>query len=378
MDVGLAEELWLSMFPRIWKILGTKQRDQLAAESNAFMCSGTHIVQKDCLPSALNTFVEAVTRCDPPIQIRPMALKYLGKSHNLWHRVALQLEQIAFDGNGSHSNPTPTSSKKSSSADHDHSDSGHLSLKPQQEAMDALSELYSLLREEDMWAGLWQKKAKYPETNIAIAYEQQGFFEQSQGAYELAMTKYRNDYSAGHPSPMSIQQEVKLWEEHWLRGSRELNQWETLAEYANTKDGANPSIILESAWRLPNWNTMKESLNLVELGYPRESSWRINLYRGYLSICHPDEPHLTMVERYVEQASTLCMKEWRRLPHVVSHVHLPYLQAAQQVMELQEACQIHQGLLHGKQGWMDDSSSVDRIQSQIIGWIVDWPKFVKM
>ena len=49
------------------------------------------------------------------------------------------------------------------------------------------------------------------------------------------------------------------------------------------------------------------------------------------------------------QASTLCMKEWRRLPHVVSHVHLPYLQAAQQVMELQEACQIHQGLLHGKQ-----------------------------
>ena len=47
-----------------------KQRDQLAAESNAFMCSGTHIVQKDCLPSALNTFVEAVTRCDPPIQAR--------------------------------------------------------------------------------------------------------------------------------------------------------------------------------------------------------------------------------------------------------------------------------------------------------------------
>ena len=52
---------------------------------------------------------------------------------------------------------------------------------------------------------------------------------------------------------------------------------------------------------------------------------------------------------FCTQASTLCMKEWRRLPHVVSHVHLPYLQAAQQVMELQEACQIHQGLLHGKQ-----------------------------
>ena len=39
----------------------------------------------------------------------------------------------------------------------------------------------------------------------------------------------------------------------------------------------------------------------MELGYPREQSWRINLYRGYLSICHPDDPHLTVVERYVEQ-----------------------------------------------------------------------------
>ena len=105
----------------------------------------------------------------------------------MWHRVALQLEQIAFDGgNGSH--PTPSSSKKSASADGDDSfgggGAGPLSLRPQQEAMDALSELYSLLREEDMWAGLWQKKAKYAETNIAIAYEQQGFYEQSQVGYE--------------------------------------------------------------------------------------------------------------------------------------------------------------------------------------------------
>jgi len=55
----------------------------------------------------------------------------------------------------------------------------------QQEATDALAEMYSNLKEEDMWAGVWQKKAKYNETSIAIAYEQQGFFEQAQGAYEL-------------------------------------------------------------------------------------------------------------------------------------------------------------------------------------------------
>ena len=56
--------------------------------------------------------------------------------------------------------------------------------------MDALSELYSLLREEDMWAGLWQKKAKYAETNIAIAYEQQGFYEQSQVGQQCVIFFY--------------------------------------------------------------------------------------------------------------------------------------------------------------------------------------------
>lgn len=40
--------------------------------------------------------------------------------------------------------------------------------------------MYELLQEEDMWSGLWLKHARYRETNIAIAYEQQGFFEQAQ------------------------------------------------------------------------------------------------------------------------------------------------------------------------------------------------------
>ena len=35
-----------------------------------------------------------------------------------------------------------------------------------------------------MWTGLWQKRSKFTETNTAIAYEQHGFFEQAQTAYE--------------------------------------------------------------------------------------------------------------------------------------------------------------------------------------------------
>ena len=169
MDFSLAEDIWLHFFPNVWHILNDKQRDSLSNELVPFICSGAHIIQRDCHPSALNTFVESVSRCQPPIEIKPALLKYLGKflylslssifpskmfisfivlvgkSHNLWHRSTLLMERKAFDANlDCH------------------------------ESMDALSEMYSLLKEEDMWAGLWQKKAKYQETNIAIAYEQQG------------------------------------------------------------------------------------------------------------------------------------------------------------------------------------------------------------
>ncbi len=189
------------------------------------MCSGSHVIQKDCQPSALNTFVESLSRCQPGVAIPAPLLKYLGKSHNLWHRAALLLEQQAFD-------PSPRDMirpRKDGSAaaavaaaaaaevfdfeaasGPSTSAAGSLAASPVQEAMDGLSELYFLLLEEDMWAGLWTRKAKYAETNIAIAYEQQGYFEQAQGAYELAMSKYRADVTS-KPAAPTLMQEVRFF-----------------------------------------------------------------------------------------------------------------------------------------------------------------------
>ena len=42
------------------KVLNEKQRESLSNELVPFICSGAHIIQRDCHPSALNTFVEAV------------------------------------------------------------------------------------------------------------------------------------------------------------------------------------------------------------------------------------------------------------------------------------------------------------------------------
>lgn len=71
MDTSLAEQVWLQFFPKIWQTLEEEQRNVLVPEILPFITSGTHIVQKECYPSAINTFVEALSRCNPPIQIAP-------------------------------------------------------------------------------------------------------------------------------------------------------------------------------------------------------------------------------------------------------------------------------------------------------------------
>nr|XP_046232222.1 transformation/transcription domain-associated protein [Scatophagus argus] len=330
----LAERTWVQLFPRLWKILSDRQQHALSGEMGPFLCSGSHQAQRDCQPSALNCFVEAMSQCVPPIPIRPCVLKYLGKTHNLWLRSTLMLEQQAFEkGLSLHSKP-----KQSTEFYEQES-----ITPPQQEILDSLAELYSLLQEEDMWAGLWQKRCKFPETATAIAYEQHGFFEQAQESYEKAMEKARKEHERSNVSP-AIFPEYQLWEDHWIRCSKELNQWEPLTEYSQSKGHSNPYLMLECAWRVSNWAAMKEALVQVELSCPKEMAWKVNMHRGYLAICHPEEQQLNFIERLVEMASNLAIREWRRLPHIVSHVHTPLLQAAQQIIELQEAAQINAGL----------------------------------
>uniref|UniRef100_A0A146L0J1 Transformation/transcription domain-associated protein n=6 Tax=Lygus hesperus TaxID=30085 RepID=A0A146L0J1_LYGHE len=350
-DSALAEKLWLDLFPRLWSLLSERQRTSLSGEILPFLVSGIHVAQKDMHPSSLSTIFEAINLCSPPLQIKPALMSYLGKSHNLWHLVTLSLEKMMME------QATSTMQNKARRELLECYDFEPVEPSPQHAAVEYLAEMYSQLKEEDMWCALWQKNARYKETSIALAYEQQGYFEQAQGAYELALGKGRQDFSNG-PAPISLLAEERLWEKQWIRCSKELNQWDHLLEYSRTKGNINPFLNLESAWRVPDWSVMKEAITQVETACPKELHWKVHLYRGYLTICIPEDQHLPIVERYVELASLLCMKEWRRLPHIVSHIHMPLLQAAQQIMELQEACQIHTGLMHEKNNSLQEMKAI--------------------
>lgn len=60
------------------------------------------------------------------------------------------------------------------------------------------------------------------------------------------------------------------------RCTKELNQWDHLLDYTQTKTLSNPVLILESAWRVPDWNLMKEALSQVDMAYPGILTWKVS------------------------------------------------------------------------------------------------------
>ena len=103
----------------------------------------------------------------------------------------------------------------------------------------------------------------------------------------------------------------------------------------------------------------------MEVSYPESLAYQLTLYRGYLTICHQEDQNLSNVEKLVESASTQAIRQWRKLPHIVSSVHKNILRAAQQIIELQEASQLHIGLQQQNIGRM---SSLHDMKATVKTW----------
>ena len=106
-------------------------------------------------------------------------------------------------------------------------------------------------------------------------------------------------------------------------------------------------LVLENAWRVQNWTAMKEASTQAEPICSENYSAKLNLLHGFLALCYPDDQRLSAVEKLIEAASIQSIKQWRRLPKLVSPAHVQLLQLSQQIMELQEATTIHSGLQAG-------------------------------
>jgi len=106
----LTHDLFIDLLPKILRIIPDKYRLILFQQIiQPFFVSGTHLQQRDLYPySSLNTLLEAFYSMFKsnnnlsefvPI-IRPVILKYIGKTHNTWHRSILLLEEYILDQSG--------------------------------------------------------------------------------------------------------------------------------------------------------------------------------------------------------------------------------------------------------------------------------------
>ncbi|KAI5692204.1 hypothetical protein M8J75_004578 [Diaphorina citri] len=276
LDSSLAEHVWLDMFPQLWSILKQYQQQTLASTILPFTVSGIHVNQKQEHPCPMSTVYEALILCSPSLPIKPAIMTHLAKAHSLWHRVTISFESLT----------TEAFTKLSDKESHDNT------LSPdEQELIDELAEMYCSLKEEDLWVGLWQKNARHKETREALAYEQQGLFEQALKTYEKAIIKGREEYYIDSTTPLNHDSETMLWEQQLTRCSKELNQWKMLRDYGKSTSSVNPFLILDTAWKVPpnEWKLMRTTLDQVDSDCPKELQY----------------PCITDIWPYVTQASCL-------------------------------------------------------------------------
>lgn len=330
-NTELSHSLWTQLFSKFFLLFNEKQKINLINELTPFFASGIHCIQKNTHLSVLNTFCESIIENGELNSsfshiIKPSLLSYLAKNHNLWHRSLLLCESQYL-------------------------------IEPNTELLQVLTHLLNILKEDDLKTGLLIfNRAINDPTRIALIYEQQGMYLQAQKLFEDMISKNVDSYLNDNLSKEQIL-ESNLWEEKWVKCCKELNQWSELNEYISAKDN-DLSLTLECAWKSQSdWQMMKTCLiTQKETNIPKDQLWKWYLYQGYYLVCNPDDLHHLMlqsqsvfslsstIESKVEKCMISALKEWRRLPKLITPAHTSLLQAAQQIIELQEAFQIQQNL----------------------------------
>ena len=79
----------------------------------------------------------------------------------------------------------------------------------------------------------------FPETVIALWYENQGYYEQAKATYEGVVSRARAMHNYA-PAPPNVISEYKLWEQHWMKCAHELGQWDVLTDFGKSLGGTNP------------------------------------------------------------------------------------------------------------------------------------------
>lgn len=309
LDPHSAHDAWVSIFSAAWKTLSRKEQADMTLHTINLLSKDYHLKQAELRPNVIQTLLSGVRACNPPMTLPPHLVKYLAKTYGAWHVSLELLEQ---------------------SVDHLRDDDSSI----RDSVYDSLAEVYAELSEEDMFYGLWRRRCLHLETNVGIAFEQNGMWEQASHTYEIAQTK------AKHGTIAFSETEYCLWEDHWMLAAEKLQQWDTLYELA--KSEGNVELMLESAWRIKDWTEQRETLEDQINQLPDVATPRRRVFEAFIALLKLPGAldKNTEFTKILEDAMQLSLRKWVGLPPHLSVAHVPLLQHFQQFVELQEAVQI--------------------------------------
>ncbi|KAF5387961.1 hypothetical protein D9615_000446 [Tricholomella constricta] len=326
LDPQVAHNTWVSVFPSVWSCLSRREQADITHHIINLLSKDYHIRQAHIRPNVIQTLLAGIQACSPPMTLPPHLVKYLAKTFGAWY-VSLEILGASFD---QLKDDDPT---------------------VRDYVYDSLADVYAELAEDDLFYGVWRRRCLHQETNIAIAFEQNGMWEQASLAYESAQSKAR----AGS-IPFS-ESEYCLWEDHWILSAEKLQQWDLLYDLARSE--GNQELMLESAWRTIEWAAQRETLEEQISQLPETPTPRRRVFEAFMALLKMPAALEKNVEftKILEDAMQLSLRKWVGLPPHLSAAHVPLLQHFQQFVELQEAVQIFGSLSQTNAGNLEKKSS---------------------
>ncbi|KAI1310066.1 FAT domain-containing protein [Xylaria venustula] len=327
-DSNLAHELWVTLFPMFWAATVREEKTDIEKGLVVLLSKDYHSRQMDKRPNVVQTLLAGAAKSWPEFKIPPHILKFGAKTYDAWYTAMVQLEKSAIK-------PEIDSTTVREST------------------LDALVELYSNLKEDDLFYGTWRRRCQFVETNAALSYEQNGMWDKAQKMYEAAQVKARTGVI-----PFS-QGEYMLWEDHWVLCAQKLQQWEILQDFAKHENLQD--LLLECAWRsIEMWQTQehRESLDMLIKGVMDAPTSRRTFFQGFMSLLkfHNKQETPQDFSRVCDEAYQLAIRKWHQLPKRLTAAHVPMLHHFQQLVELNDASVICQSLANTSQANLDVKS----------------------
>lgn len=306
-------KVWSCVFPIAFKSIPRSENLDFTRFMVILLSKDYHIRQVDSRPNVIQSLLEGVSRCED-LQLPPFAVECLASNFNAWSQGIHILENIERQSiNGS--------------------------AEVREVTQDALAKLYATLKEDDMFYGLWRRRAKYSETISALSYEQIGMWDRAQQLYETAQIKAR---SGALPYGQS---EYSLWEDHWILCAEKLQHWDILTELA--KHEGFSDLLLECGWRVADWNADRETLEQTVKSVMDVPTPRRQVFETFLCLQGFGQEKETLPElsKMCDEGIQLALRKWHSLPQRFGNAHIPLLHTFQQYVEFMEASQVYSSLV---------------------------------